>query len=64
MLPSFAVTPLSFALPALEAAGAIGVLFADTRMVSAIVLAALFVLFGAAGEGAPNRGTRLRVGRG
>ncbi|SAK74827.1 methylamine utilization protein MauE [Caballeronia glebae] len=48
LLPSFAVTPLSFAFPALETAGAIGLLFADTRMISAVVLAALFVLFAAA----------------
>ncbi|SAK91866.1 methylamine utilization protein MauE [Caballeronia fortuita] len=48
LLPAFAVTPFSFAFPALEAAGAIGLLFADTRMVSAIVLTALFALFGAA----------------
>jgi hypothetical protein len=48
LLPSFAVTPLSYAFPALEAAGAIGLLFADTRMPSAIALIALFALFGAA----------------
>ncbi|SAK68102.1 methylamine utilization protein MauE [Caballeronia temeraria] len=48
LLPSFTVTPLSFVFPALETAGAIGLLFADTRMVSAIVLAALFALFGVA----------------
>jgi hypothetical protein len=48
LLPSFALTPLSFAFPALETAGAIGLLFADTRAVSALVLIALFTLFGAA----------------
>ncbi|SAL04939.1 methylamine utilization protein MauE [Caballeronia calidae] len=48
LLPSFAVTPLSFVFPLLETAGAIGLLFADTRMPGAIALIALFTLFGAA----------------
>lgn len=48
LLPSFALTPLSFAFPAVETAGALGLLFADTRMPSAIALIALFTLFGAA----------------
>ncbi|SAL83700.1 methylamine utilization protein MauE [Caballeronia arvi] len=48
LLPSFALTPLSFAFPAVEAAGAIGLLFADTRMPCAIALIALFMLFGIA----------------
>src|ERR1700761_4674009 len=47
-LEAFALPPLSFAFPALETAGAIGLLFADTRTVSALVLIALFTLFGAA----------------
>jgi Methylamine utilisation protein MauE len=48
LLPSFTLTPLSIAFPVLEAAGAIGLLFADTRVASAIVLIALFALFGTA----------------
>ncbi|SAK57535.1 methylamine utilization protein MauE [Caballeronia pedi] len=48
LLPSFAVKPLSFVFPALETAGAIGLLFAETRMPAAILLIALFTLFGAA----------------
>jgi hypothetical protein len=48
LLPSFAVKPLSFAFTALETAGAIGLLFADTRMLGAIALTALFALFGVA----------------
>ena len=45
LLPSFAVRPLSFVFPALEAAGALGLLFADSRVPSAIALIALFALF-------------------
>ncbi|SAL80181.1 methylamine utilization protein MauE [Caballeronia peredens] len=48
LLPAFAVKPLSFVLPALEAAGALGLLFADTRVPSAIMLSALFTLFAVA----------------
>ncbi|SAK71861.1 methylamine utilization protein MauE [Caballeronia hypogeia] len=48
LLPSFAVMPLSLVFPALETAGAIGLLFADTRVPAAIALIALFALFGVA----------------
>jgi hypothetical protein len=42
LLPSFAVAPLSYLLPVLEAAGAIGLLFAGTRTPSACMLIVLF----------------------
>jgi hypothetical protein len=48
LLPALLVTPLAYVLPVLEAAGALGLLFADTRMVSAFTLIALFGLFGGA----------------
>ncbi|BAN25419.1 MauE/DoxX family redox-associated membrane protein [Caballeronia insecticola] len=45
LLPAFALKPLSYMLPLLETAGALGLLFADTRVPSAVVLGALFTLF-------------------
>ena len=48
LLPAFSIKPLSFLLPAFEAAGALGLLFADTRTAGAITLIALFTLFAAA----------------
>ncbi|WP_277183113.1 MauE/DoxX family redox-associated membrane protein [Caballeronia sp. BR00000012568055] len=45
LLPSFAVTPVSYALPVLEAGGAIGLLFDVTRLSAACVLIALFGVF-------------------
>jgi hypothetical protein len=48
LLPSFAVAPLAYAVPVLEAAGALGLLFSATRTGSALLLIALFAAFGIA----------------
>lgn len=48
LLPAFAVKPLSFVLPVLEAVGALGLLFAATRVPGAIMLIVLFTLFAVA----------------
>jgi hypothetical protein len=48
LLPAFAVRPVSYAIPVLEAVGAAGLLCAPTRTASALVLASLFAVFGLA----------------
>ncbi|CDY75438.1 Methylamine utilization protein MauE [Caballeronia glathei] len=48
LLPPFALTPVAYAIPALEALGAVGLLFPATRLAAACVVIALFAVFGTA----------------